>query len=346
MHFRHPIPFNLSLLCGLLFLASPAFAQQLFTRTIDVNGLDREYLIYLPVDYDASQSLPALMWHHGGSDNAEVALSEADFRTLADSRRFIVAYPNALPDQTEGCNCWGYQQPGGLSNGNWDIDLAFTRALIDDLIATYNADQSRIYAGGYSMGASYTWDITCAMSDVIAAAAPVAASMYPWTFNNCDAALPTAVCHILGTDDFYAPYDGQEGWVPSAAAQHAFWVGKNQANTPAEEESLGDGVTRFIWTAGQGCHGVEHFRWGGGHVVPSFATTVIWDFVSQYSLEGLIDCGGDALTADFNGDGAVNGVDLGQLLGSWSSSNAPYDLDGSGKVDGGDLAIVLGAWTG
>ena len=348
MHFRRPILFILPLLCASLSLVSPVSAQQLFTRTIDVNGLDREFLIYLPVDYDTSQSLPAMIWHHGGSDNADVALNEADFRSLADSRRFIVAYPNALPDQTEGCTCWGYQQTDGLSNGNWDIDLAFTRALIDDLVVSYNADRSRIYAGGYSMGASYVWDITCAMSDEIAAAAPVAASMYPWTFTNCDAALPTAVCHILGTDDFYAPYEGQDGWVPSAAAQHAYWVQKNQANNIAQEESLENGVTRFIWPAGQGCHGVEHFRVeGGGHVVPSFATTVIWDFVSQYSLDGLIDCGGDALTGDFNGDGEVDGIDLAQLLGSWYSTNAPtYDLDGSGKVDGGDLTILLAAWTG
>ena len=55
------------------------------------------------------------------------------------------------------------------TNGNYDIDLAYTSAVIDDLAKTYNADRTRIYAGGYSMGGSYVWDLACVKSDEIAA---------------------------------------------------------------------------------------------------------------------------------------------------------------------------------
>ena len=48
---------------------------------------------------------------------------------------------------------------------------------------------------------------------------------------------------------------------------------------------------------------------------------------------------------DINGDGLVNGADLGLLLGAWGTAG-PGDLDGSGFVDGGDLGLLLGAWTG
>jgi polyhydroxybutyrate depolymerase len=334
----------LSLVFGWL-LVTPLDAQQLFTRTIDVDGLDRQYLIYLPVDFDRAENLPVMAWHHGGGGSASEALNyEADFRSLANSRRFILVYPNAHPDVLEGCTCWGYEEPGGYSNGNYEIDLAFTSAMIDDLVATYNADRTRIYAGGYSMGGSYVWDLACAKSDEIAAVAPVAASVYPWTFEACDAALPIGICHILGTDDFYAPYDG--GWVPSAAAQHAYWVAKNQAVTPPETESLGGGVTRYTWVAGEGCHAVEHFRrQGGGHDVPSFATTVIWDFVSQHALDGVFECSDDSIAGDFNGDGIVDGVDLSQLLGYWNTANPLYDIDANGLVDGADLTIVLANWS-
>ena len=327
------------------FLASTASAQQLFTRTIDVDGLDRQYLIYLPVDFSEAENMPVMAWHHGGGGNANEALDEeADFRSLADSRRFIAVYPNAYPDVLEGCTCWGYEEPGGYSNGNYEIDLAFTSAMIDDLVATYNADRTRIYAGGYSMGGSYVWDLACVKSDEIAAVAPVAASIYQWTFDACDAALPTAVCHILGTNDFYAPYNG--GWVPSAAAQHAYWVAKNEAVSPPETESLGGGVTRYTWVAGEGCHAVEHFRrQGGGHDVPSFATTVIWDFVSQHALDGVIGCSDDSIEGDFNEDGIVDGVDLSQLLGYWNGTNPLYDINGDGLIDGADLARLLGNWT-
>jgi len=47
--------------------------------------------------------------------------------------------------------------------------------------------------------------------------------------------------------------------------------------------------------------------------------------------------------ADLNGDSAVDGQDLGILLGSWAAAG-PADLNGDGAVDGQDLGILLGAW--
>ena len=333
------------LLTTLMCTASQAFSQQQFTRNIVVDELNREYLIYLPSNFDASENMPVMMWHHGGGGNASEALNfEADFRSLANSERFIAVYPQAYPDVLESCTCWGYEEPGGYTNGNYDIDLAYTSAVIDDLAKTYNADRTRIYAGGYSMGASYVWDLACVKSDEIAAIAPVAASCYPWTFEACDPALPTAICHILGTDDFYAPYDG--GWVPSAAAQHAYWVEKNQTETTPETVSLGGGVTRYTWAAAEGCHAVQHFRRdGGGHDVPSFAVSAIWEFVSQHALDGLIDCVDDSLVGDINGDGLVNGSDIAQVLAYWGTANTGADVNDDGVVDGADLTLILATWT-
>ena len=50
------------------------------------------------------------------------------------------------------------------------------------------------------------------------------------------------------------------------------------------------------------------------------------------------------LPGDLNGDGAVNGADLGLVLGSWGGTGG--DLNGDGTTDGADLGIVLGGWTG
>lgn len=47
--------------------------------------------------------------------------------------------------------------------------------------------------------------------------------------------------------------------------------------------------------------------------------------------------------SDLNGDGVVDGADLGILLGSWGASGGG-DLDGNGVVDGADLGLLLGAW--
>jgi hypothetical protein len=46
--------------------------------------------------------------------------------------------------------------------------------------------------------------------------------------------------------------------------------------------------------------------------------------------------------ADLDGDGLVDGSDLGVLLGAWGSAAA--DLNDDGVADGKDLGIMLGAW--
>ncbi|MDI9403615.1 MAG: hypothetical protein QM516_07060 [Limnohabitans sp.] len=51
-----------------------------------------------------------------------------------------------------------------------------------------------------------------------------------------------------------------------------------------------------------------------------------------------------ACPGDVNGDGMVNGGDLGAVLGAWGTSWPAADLDGDGFVNGGDLGAVLGNW--
>ncbi len=50
--------------------------------------------------------------------------------------------------------------------------------------------------------------------------------------------------------------------------------------------------------------------------------------------------------SDLDGDGDVDGADLGLLLAAWGADSGGADIDGNGTVDGGDLGLLLGAWTG
>ncbi len=49
--------------------------------------------------------------------------------------------------------------------------------------------------------------------------------------------------------------------------------------------------------------------------------------------------------ADLDGNGLVDGGDLGQLLAAWGTSDGTADLDGNGTVDGADLGILLSSWS-
>ena len=84
-------------------------------------------------------------------------------------------------------------------------------------------------------------------------------------------------------------------------------------------------------------------------VLPNFARNFN---VFDMDYDGRID-GDDvnlhqsiAPPGDLNGDGVVDGADLGLLLGAWgSTTNAAADLSDDGVVDGADLGLLLGSWT-
>lgn len=76
------------------------------------------------------------------------------------------------------------------------------------------------------------------------------------------------------------------------------------------------------------------YLWEVGYLndAPSSAVTL--------TVEEIVPC-----PADLNGDGVIDGADLGLLLGAWGDCDGCIeDIDGGGGVDGGDLGLLLGAW--
>ncbi len=67
-----------------------------------------------------------------------------------------------------------------------------------------------------------------------------------------------------------------------------------------------------------------------------------------YEISGPRDCA-SPLMGDLNGDGVVDGADLGIMLGAWGAATAgasAADLNADGNVDGADMGALLGAWSG
>jgi hypothetical protein len=62
-------------------------------------------------------------------------------------------------------------------------------------------------------------------------------------------------------------------------------------------------------------------------------------------LSSALSHGGAAKSADLNGDGIVDGIDLAVLLAAWGFAGHPADINGDGTVDGSDLAVLLARWT-
>lgn len=64
----------------------------------------------------------------------------------------------------------------------------------------------------------------------------------------------------------------------------------------------------------------------------------------QVVLQGVTLPAGPACPGDFDGNGVVDGADLGTLLLQWNTSSPAHDLDGDDLVSGADLGLLLLNW--
>jgi hypothetical protein len=54
----------------------------------------------------------------------------------------------------------------------------------------------------------------------------------------------------------------------------------------------------------------------------------------------VVECVGD-----LNGDGMVNGADVGLMLAGWGTCrNCAADLNHDGEINGADLGLLLSSW--
>jgi polyhydroxybutyrate depolymerase len=268
-----------------------------FSRSIEVEGESREYLIHIPISYDSIQSVPLILNFHGWTMSASDQMYVSDMRALSDSEQFILVYP-------QGTKLWGstHWSVGSWTTGSQANDLDFIDALTDQLANNYNLDEERIYACGYSNGGFFSQELACQLSNKIAAIGTVAANMSIQTVNNCDPTHPVPVITISGTMDNVVQYDGSQ---PEGTISHNntldYWITFNNMDaepiiSDLQDINIPDGssVTLYQYLNGDNYVEIEHYKIvDGGHDWPGTfgnmdidANTVIWNFVSQFDIYG------------------------------------------------------------
>jgi len=284
-----------------LVLGAQVSAQQLLSQSITHQGMQRDYLIYIPATYDASQAVPLLFNFHGYTSTASAQLATSDMRPIADTANFLLVYPQgALFGNSTHWNV------GSWTLGSTVDDLGFVDDLIDTLAAAYNLDLERVYACGFSNGGFFSFALACGLSARIAAVASVAATMTQETTQSCQPVHPTAILTMHGTADVLVRYTG--GFPPNVSSVNQvinYWSSYNntnpspsQVNLPDLDPNDGSTVEKVVYSQGDSCTTVEHYRIvNGGHSWPGNtgnmdidANTIIWNFLSQYSLNGRIEC--------------------------------------------------------
>lgn len=285
-----------------LFLSSTNLkGQQTLSETIVQNNVTRQYTVYIPQIYDGSTPVPLLFNFHGYTGNANGHLNGTRMKLVADTANFILVSPQG--SLFFGNTHWNV---GSWTNGSNADDLGFTEAMIDVLAGQYNIDLDRVYSCGYSNGGYFSFELACQLSDKIAAIGAVGGKMSSETSNACNPSHPIPVVTIHGTNDNVVTYTGSTPVNSKSIAQvNSYWSTFNNTdatpvieNVPNTNTSDGSTVEYTTYQNGDNCVSVDHYKViSGGHDWPGAwgnkdidASAVIWNFVSQYDINGLISC--------------------------------------------------------
>ncbi|TNE74041.1 MAG: T9SS type A sorting domain-containing protein [Bacteroidetes bacterium] len=290
-----------STLVALSLFSFFTYSQQT-NESVTIGTTNRTYVQYLPTGFDAgTESLPVVFCLHGIGDNAQ-NIANIGYNVMADTARFIVIYPQGELNGL-GQTSWNN---GTIISSSAD-DLSFFNAMMNLMINDYNADPSRIYVSGFSMGGIMSYHLACNLNDRVAAIGVMSGAMSQSDYTNCAPAYLTPVMHIHGTADGTVPYDN--GGLPSlklAKDSYEFWIAQHGCSITSDSTQFpdlaSDGLT-FDHFVAQGCTpagSMEFIRANGGdHVYFQYPLNditeiqEIWRFFRQWSHSSPAQAGVD-----------------------------------------------------
>ncbi|MGB5749681.1 MAG: PHB depolymerase family esterase [Desulfobacterales bacterium] len=220
---------------------------------IRIMGARRTYLVHIPAAYNPRSALPLVVVIHGAFDTAQGMEKFSGFSDLADRENFIVMYPN-------GMGIFGFFQHwnaghccGKAASDKVD-DVGFVAAAIEDVRSRLKIDPDRIYMVGFSNGGMLVYRFAAERGDLLAAVAPLAASIGgqpsaeepEWRIPDPIQPLSVISFHGLADDDI--TYRGgvslhrggtQTFWPVEKSIE--FWVRHNGCNPKAADTNLRNG---------------------------------------------------------------------------------------------------------
>src|SRR5207248_243685 len=137
--------------------------------------------------------LPLVLALHGAGGNGRGMEQYTGLSAFADRYGFVAVYPSSVP------KFWNI-----TASPNKPDDVAFINQLLDVVESQVCIDPERVYATGVSNGGGMVALLACAMSDRLAAVAPVAGNYLP--LPPCHPDRPVSVLEIHGTAVKSVPY--------------------------------------------------------------------------------------------------------------------------------------------
>ena len=275
-------------------------------HALTVAGLSRSFLLHIPANAPRTiigrrAAFPLVIVLHGSSGTADDIRRSSRLDSLADARRFLVAYPQ------------GYKGALGLFPSDWNVgtccgaahqekidDVAFILAVIDRVSEQLPADPQRVYVAGFSDGGRMAHHLACQVADRIAAIGVVSGSLLD---AQCTAARPMPVIAFHGTADAQVAYDEMAltslsgdvpPWARSLPPSIRFWSMRDgcrgavargvTTHVARTVVAPCDGADLTLYTIDGGVHGWPGEAAGGGGSVPPMSEINASDLMIRFFL--------------------------------------------------------------
>lgn len=279
----------------------PHLHGRLTRASLEVGGLTRSYLLYVPKGLAAGA--PLVMALHGSDGSGARMRIETGygFERLADEHGFAVVYPNGYEGYWNGCNAVGDY---AANTRNID-DMGFLDALSGKLAREIGIDRGKVFAVGLSRGGHMAYRLALEAPERFRAVAAVAANLPAPSNFKCKPAhgARSRVMIVNGTGDPLNPFEGGEvtlfgflkrGPVLSSRATAEYFARASGISGPPQTRRDGD-VERLSWQGKVeliaihgGGHAMPQPYWRAPRILGTTSTTpdgpaAIWDFFARSS---------------------------------------------------------------
>jgi len=229
------------------------------------------YQVLEPDGWDRKSALPVLFWFHGYQRSGAYVVNSPKTGGQARKNGVLLIAPDGM-------------------NKSWSVanaprkdrdELAFVEEILADVRARWPVDEDRVWAAGFSMGGSMTWEIACRKAGLFKAYFPVSGSFWAPIPQDC-ATAPDRLRHVHGMKDPVMPLEGRvirETWRQGNLFQ-GFDLLKAENRCAAEPTRVyqdGDRQCR-VWSGCGGATEMQLCLHGGGHMIPPdwIASSIAW----------------------------------------------------------------------
>ena len=250
-------------------------------HTIQMETGNRSYTVVMPAV--PQKAAPLLLAFHGSNQTGKkfLAFSGNVFDELVQEHGFVVVYPDGYKGHWNDARL-SSNFPTRKAGTN---DVAFTKALIDEMGIKQNIDADKVYIAGYSNGGQmvirliHEWPYPFAGAMIISATQPLAEN---FMVASREMSLPILLIH--GTADPIVPYNGgiaslwgfnPRGRGLSACETAEYYARRNHIDSKPTTSTLEKGRKNVLEVTVEEYHEIGKYPvklisiHGGGHVVPN-----------------------------------------------------------------------------